>query len=420
MRVRGTARPSTSRRYERQAACPSVRHPLRRCRARHRPRQRDDAGHILIDVGDVLVGEDGLDAVFKPVIEDIKAELGGKPLDLYVMTHGAHGPRPGAAVREGEGGPRAGRRLRLADGLVRRGYYDADSAGRAQEEPRGAGDVRPDRDLPRGRARSRAQGTAAEQRPRSTGDCVAYLRGLAGADETAFVHREADIEGTHPFEEAKLAIWGPEENTADYYRSLQPLALAVEGGGGGGNGAKPSVRQPATARGVDAARFYDLVDSRRTGLHDDLLAIDKAANNASIVFSLEWRGWKLLFPGDAEQESWRMMDEQGVLEPVHLLKIAHHGSWNRTPQGEILDKILPPHATRRPQALCRRLDLPRDLSGRSGRHDGEHVARPDRRVPHDPRTRGRRPLRHRTARMTGKRQPCTRTPASTGARRLRS
>jgi hypothetical protein len=57
---------------------------------------------------------------------------------------------------------------------------------------------------------------------------------------------------------------------------------------------------------------------------------------------LEWRGWKLLFPGDAEQESWRMMDEQGVLEPVHLLKIAHHGSWNGTPQGATLDKILPP------------------------------------------------------------------------------
>ena len=99
---------------------------------------------------------------------------------------------------------------------------------------------------------------------------------------------------------------------------------------------------PLPPAGVDAGAFYDLVDARRTGLHDNLLAIDKAANNTSIVFSLEWRGWKLLFPGDAEQESWRMMDEQGVLEPVHLLKIAHHGSWNGTPQGEILDKILPP------------------------------------------------------------------------------
>ena len=43
--------------------------------------------NILIDVGNVLSGKGGDDSVFKPVVEAIKAELGGKPLDLYVMTH---------------------------------------------------------------------------------------------------------------------------------------------------------------------------------------------------------------------------------------------------------------------------------------------------------------------------------------------
>src|SRR5687768_11266938 len=43
--------------------------------------------HILIDVGNVLSGEGGEDVVFKPAVDDIIAELGGKPLDLYVMTH---------------------------------------------------------------------------------------------------------------------------------------------------------------------------------------------------------------------------------------------------------------------------------------------------------------------------------------------
>ena len=43
--------------------------------------------HILIDVGNVLSGKGGDDTVFQPVVEAIKAELGGKPLDLYVMTH---------------------------------------------------------------------------------------------------------------------------------------------------------------------------------------------------------------------------------------------------------------------------------------------------------------------------------------------
>jgi hypothetical protein len=43
--------------------------------------------HILFDVGNVLGGEGGQDAVFQPVIEDVLHELAGAPLDLYVMTH---------------------------------------------------------------------------------------------------------------------------------------------------------------------------------------------------------------------------------------------------------------------------------------------------------------------------------------------
>jgi beta-lactamase superfamily II metal-dependent hydrolase len=77
---------------------------------------------------------------------------------------------------------------------------------------------------------------------------------------------------------------------------------------------------------------------------DNLLAIDKAANNTSVVFSLHWRGWKLLFPGDAEQASWKMMKAQGVLEPVHFLKVAHHGSQNGTPDGDVLEAFLPKKA----------------------------------------------------------------------------
>src|SRR3712207_7480481 len=37
---------------------------------------------------------------------------------------------------------------------------------------------------------------------------------------------------------------------------------------------------------------------------------------------------------------------EGVLEPVHFLKVAHHGSHNGTPDGEILDAILPPRRPR--------------------------------------------------------------------------
>jgi len=43
--------------------------------------------HILVDFGNVLAGEGGNDAIFKPAIDNIISQLDGRPLDLYVMTH---------------------------------------------------------------------------------------------------------------------------------------------------------------------------------------------------------------------------------------------------------------------------------------------------------------------------------------------
>lgn len=76
-------------------------------------------------------------------------------------------------------------------------------------------------------------------------------------------------------------------------------------------------------------------------------------NNTSVVLLLEWRGRRLLFPGDAEHESWTLMwknTHSKLLEPVDFLKVSHHGSYNGTPCNLkdpnhsincILDAILP-------------------------------------------------------------------------------
>jgi hypothetical protein len=292
--------------------------------------------HILIDVGNVLSGKGGDDTVFEPVVEAIRAELGGKPLDLYVMTHEHMDHIQGLFFAKEKAALELDVDFAWITASAATDYYDRHPAAKKKKLEALAAYEQIDQYLQAAPDKT-LEGLMLNNNPRATADCVAYLRGLA--DTTTYVYRGAPIDGTHPFEEAKLSIWGPEEDTSSYYRSLQPLALGVDGTGAGT--ATPTVVTPFPPAGVDAGVFYNLVDSRRTGLHDNLLAIDKAANNTSIVFSLEWRGWKLLFPGDAEQESWRMMDEQGVLEPVHLLKIAHHGSWNGTPQGAILDKILP-------------------------------------------------------------------------------
>jgi hypothetical protein len=149
------------------------------------------------------------------------------------------------------------------------------------------------------------------------------------------------VEGTHPFKEVKLNIWGPEEDTSIYYGPFKPVALGLDGNSLASD--IPRLMELVPPPGVDASAFYNLVRNRRRGFSDNLLAIDQAANNTSLVFSLEWRGWKLLFPGDAEIRSWRTMDVKAALENVHFLKVSHHASFNGTPL-DLLQKILPSEA----------------------------------------------------------------------------
>ena len=147
----------------------------------------------------------------------------------------------------------------------------------------------------------------------------------------------------HPFEVAELNVWAPEENTAVYYGRFRPMALGVEGGVDGDvedTGALHTV-VPIPPPGVDAGAFYRLVESRKSGIVDNLLTIDAAKNNSSIVFCLEWHGWRLLFTGDAEERSWKEMDKRDILSPVHFLKISHHASHNGTPEDALLEKLLP-------------------------------------------------------------------------------
>jgi hypothetical protein len=151
----------------------------------------------------------------------------------------------------------------------------------------------------------------------------------------------------HPFEEARLTVLAPEEDTSCYPVGLVPLPFTFDSAlkTGTGTGCPVSVT-PEPPEGVDPKAFARLLEQRRRGLATDILAIDKAANNTSIVLILEWRGWRLLFTGDAEEASWIMMERQKrVQKPVHFLKVSHHGSMNGTPCDSILESILPMNPT---------------------------------------------------------------------------
>ncbi len=310
--------------------------------------ERADTGaevvrHLLIDVGNLLAGGANEDTVFRAVVTDIANRTGGQ-VDLYLMTHEHLDHVQGllAAARAGIGlsakhawltgsaapdyyerNPKARKRrleiqLTLTD-VIRRGQADDDpELGRTI--------VNNSVSLPPG-----ALGL-------STADYVDHLRTLAPADRTFYVDRTTALEGKHPFTEAVLRVLAPEADTSDYYRraasggSLTAAPVA----------AAPQVRQPKSLvtppAGVDPGAFFDLLRQRDSRSRRRVMEIDAANNNTSVVLEIEWRGWRLLFPGDAEHGSWRRM--QHLLRPVHFVKLAHHGSRNGMP-ADIIDIVLP-------------------------------------------------------------------------------
>ena len=155
-------------------------------------------------------------------------------------------------------------------------------------------------------------------------------------------------QGHAPLQGNALSHLGARRGHHRVLRRLQPTALGVDyagsAGRSGGPQPPPMLSTPLPPPGVDAGAFYNLVDIRRRGYGGNLLNIDRANNNTSLVFALEWRGWRLLFPGDAEHRSWKTMAREKVLKPVHFLKVSHHGSFNGTPDVELLDQI-PPNPT---------------------------------------------------------------------------
>lgn len=315
--------------------------------------------HILIDVGNSAATAGGTDVVFKPVVEDILKVLDGNPVDLYIMTHEHMDHIQGLLYAHKEDNliVRANRSWLTASSEP--GYYDRDwGQEKKPKEARFSLTTPPEQ--------RRAMLAAYEEldaylnglmavkepipppiramwlnnSPRRTKDCVEHLRQRAPEDRTFYVHRETEgVADKHPFSEARIEIWAPEFNTTVYYGRLRPRTMALSQGRHDDDSAESAA--PLPPPGVDAGAFYQLVDARNSSHIENLLAIDKAKNNSSVVFCLEWAGWRFLFPGDAEVKSWRVMEQEKVLKPVHFLKIGHHLSHNGTPEDEILEKILP-------------------------------------------------------------------------------
>ena len=323
------------------------------------PEEEGDAivlRHILIDVGNALGTAGGQDFVFKPILNDIRAQLDGAPVDLYIMTHEHMDHVQGLFYGETkEALPRLPVSNAWITASAEDGYYE-------RQWPKEDGDDKPLKQPGQARLEAAAAYEAGAQfvaalrlagvttnpfvdallnvnNPNSSQDCVDYLRQLAPPANTHYVYRGKDrLDERHPFKTAKLDLWAPEENTAIYYGEFRQVSLGIAAGGEGEPVKLADVDPPP---GVDAGAFYRLVAYRRENVFGNLLAIDKAKNNSSVVLFLQWRGWNLLFPGDAEIRSWQEMDKRGQLQPVHFLKISHHASENGTPEDQLFNKLFP-------------------------------------------------------------------------------
>ncbi len=152
----------------------------------------------------------------------------------------------------------------------------------------------------------------------------------------------------------KVAVLGPVASRRRRRAGKLPALLAIPEPGLRGTNALWRPDQPlfpghAEWRGV-ATLPTRWLRNRIHDLHAEQIlsltrAFDADINNTSVVLLIEAAGQRLLFPGDAEEESWTaMLGRKGVPEKlggVHLYKVGHHGSANGTP--DALWRRLPRH-----------------------------------------------------------------------------
>jgi beta-lactamase superfamily II metal-dependent hydrolase len=179
---------------------------------------------------------------------------------------------------------------------------------------------------------------------------IDYLRKLVSAKHLRYLSRRAGVtRATSLGGDVKIEVLAPEQDASVYYKirnqRLWLDAAARLGAVGGKRRKRTAVTPPKVPSHMAPDEFSELRDQIAEMDMSDLLAIDKAANNTSLVLRITVHGKVLLLPGDAEAESWAIMKKAKILGPVDFLKLAHHGSINGMPfegTDQILNRVLKP------------------------------------------------------------------------------
>ena len=191
----------------------------------------------------------------------------------------------------------------------------------------------------------------------SNADRIAYLRKL-GRRKPRYLRRGSSMRSRPASPRVRFRILAPERDMSVYYgkgggshfASLTHALQAAEGEKGWWEFPRAKrIPEPTNLSSTDWERLRETIQS---GAVDAVRALDKAANNTSLVFQIEAYGKRLLFTGDAELESWEVMEKKArrYLKPVDFLKVSHHGSHNGTAI-DLLDRLLPKSRKGKAQVL---------------------------------------------------------------------
>ena len=179
-----------------------------------------------------------------------------------------------------------------------------------------------------------------------TSDYVDHLRTIAPAGDTHYVDGPPTSTGSTRSREATAADPGPRGGHVGVLRAPDATRVASPRP----RPAEPARRPPgrgaagwsAPPPGVEPGAFFDLLAARRARHpRAGSWRSTRPTTTPASCSRLEWRGWRLLFAGDAEVRSLAARcTSTDLLRPVHFVKVSHHGSHNGT-YDELFDALLP-------------------------------------------------------------------------------
>lgn len=311
--------------------------------------------HVLIDCGHITVDNKEINAVnFDPILADIQSVLNGAPLDLYVLSCPTLDHMEGLVTKTSKKLPlpfqasyawfTASLAPNYYQQLSDRNKASLQKFKKRRQAMKDAHDeVKKVIQNQKTAGMTVSKKVDAMKRNNDSGrihNAIASLKKIAPDENTFYLHRESqDIGVKHPFKEASFEIWGPEFELDAYSHPISS-ARQFSSGQRTSSGLVTSGK-PIPPAGVDASAFYSLVNSRNRSAMANLMSIDETNANSSLVFCINWKGWRLLFSGDALQDSWQLMSHHQQLKPVHFLKISNHLGYRGTPQQALFKSIFP-------------------------------------------------------------------------------